>query len=72
MNAEELSQAYKSVFNTPEGKLVLQDLKNRCYFYIPTYEHPKNSDVGEGQRNVVMNIESQINYEPSEEEELKD
>jgi uncharacterized protein with von Willebrand factor type A (vWA) domain len=67
MDSDELAQIYKSVFGSPEGKLILQDLKNRCYFYTPTYQH-QNPDAAEGMRNVVMNIESQINYESPVEE----
>lgn len=66
LGEENIAQLYKSIFSTTEGKLVLQDLKNRSYFYSPTYHHEKNSDVGEGMRNIVLHIENQINLDPED------
>jgi len=61
-----LSRLYMRVFNTPDGELVLQDLKNRCYFYEPyILEGSLNSDNGllgfkDGKRAVVLSIESRL------------
>lgn len=65
LNEEQVAQIYKNVFNTPEGKLVLQDLKNRGYYYIPL-PLGQAGDRAEGIRMGVIHIETQINYEKEE------
>ena len=55
---EELSQIYMRVFNSADGQLVLEDLRQRCFYYIPTLG--PQQEANEGARNVVMNIESRL------------
>jgi hypothetical protein len=33
---EELDACFRSVFNSPDGQLVLEDLKNRGFYFIST------------------------------------
>ena len=71
LDEEQVAQLYKNVFNTPEGQLVLEDLKNRCFIKTSTYHHSMNPQEiawNEGMRNVVLHISSQINYEPLKQE----
>lgn len=59
---EELANLYKNLFSTPEGELVLEDIKMKGYFYAPTPlgEHGQRC---EGMRQVILSIFSQLNYE---------
>lgn len=62
MDQDEIAQLYKTVFSTPEGKLVLQDLENRCYFRAPTpMDH---GDRPEGMRMVYLHILTWLDYLP--------
>ena len=50
-------KAYLHVFNTDEGKLVLQDLMNSCYMNKSTFdENPYEMARMEGERNVALRI----------------
>ena len=66
LDEERVAKLYQNVFNSDEGQLVLEDLRNRCYCKVSTKDHPDGSDVGEGMRTVVLHIENQIEYEPTE------
>ena len=58
---ENLTALYMRVFNTDDGKLVLQDLKNRAFFYLPTYQgDDRQGLINEGMRLAVVNIESRL------------
>ena len=61
----ELAQLYKNVFDSVDGQLVLEDLRHRCYIYtdLPLGEPGQR---GEGRRNVVTHIETQLSYDPEE------
>ena len=77
MTIEEMSASYKDVFSSPSGKLVLQDLKNRCYVKAPTYTAPNsvNPDevlVREGMRSVYLHIQTLIEYEAPTSREVID
>ena len=69
LDEERVANLYKTVFATEEGQLVLEDLRNRCFIKIPTptEESPYTTYFNEGKRSVVLHIESQINYEKSQE-----
>jgi hypothetical protein len=63
LNEEEVAQLYKNLFTSPDGQLVLEDLKGRCYVYSTTFAPiPYTTYWQEGMRNVILHIESQINY----------
>lgn len=62
----ELSALYKTVFSTPEGQLVLEDLRNRCSVKTTSFsENPYRTHLNEGMRTVILNIETRINFEPN-------
>jgi len=53
---------YASVFETPSGERVLEDLKRFCYWYRTTLVpgQPDESSANEGMRRVVVQIERMI------------
>ena len=52
---KELQQAYRLVFDSPDGRRVLADLHTRCNMNRSTYsEKPNEIYFLEGQRNVVL------------------
>ncbi len=56
-----LTRLYMEVFNTDSGKLVLQDLKNRAYFYTELYSGDiHQSLINEGMRLMVVSIETRL------------
>lgn len=50
--------AYKTIFNTPQGKEVLKDLLKFCHFDSPTFmpNDPYTSAFNEGKRRVALRI----------------
>lgn len=69
MTSQELSRVYMNVFNTDEGQMVLEDLRNRCYAKASTVEHQGNIDPftvlrNEGMRSVLLHLETQLLPEP--------
>jgi hypothetical protein len=62
----DLVKAYRTVFNTPEGQLVLYNLMNEGYMLKPTHD-PKSSEGGlknEGKRELVLHILHKIKTDP--------
>lgn len=62
LNEHELSKVYQQVFNTDPGRLVLEDLRNRGFIFVPT-----ETDRDEGKRSLILHIETMTNPEPPEE-----
>ena len=60
----ELIKDYKIIFNTDEGKRVLDDLKKRSHFFNTTHVKGDSHESAyyEGQRSLVVFIESLINH----------
>ena len=60
----ELIKDYKIIFNTDEGKRVLDDLKKRSYFHNTTHVQGDSheSAYNEGQRSLVVFMETLINH----------
>ena len=63
LNELELHSLYKRVFDTEDGALIIQDLKNRFYYDVPTITYGGANDpmaVGlkEGMRTAVIHIET--------------
>lgn len=68
LDAEELSKLYKNIFDSEAGRLVLEDLRQRCFIYTTTAADTANKTYyNEGMRSVVLHIETEINYEPVKE-----
>ena len=60
----ELIKGYQFIFNTDEGKRVLDDLKKRSHFYSTTHVKGDSHESAfyEGQRSLVVFMESLINH----------
>jgi len=58
MTLDELKLNYRRTFESDDGKVVLEDLKKRCYFMQTTHQpaDPNESAFLEGQRFVILNI----------------
>ena len=52
---EGLPRLYSRVFNSPDGELVLEDLRNRFFYYAPAL-----TPHDEGGRRVVLHIQGMI------------
>ena len=69
LNAEEVAQIYKNLFSSIDGQLLLEDLKNRCFYFAPLIdEHEGRTYFNDGMRSVVLHITNQIEYQPEEKE----
>ncbi len=65
LNQHEVATLYKTVFNSMDGQLVFEDLKNRCYAKTSTFG--KDNDMtnrNEGMRSVILHIDTQLNDKP--------
>jgi hypothetical protein len=64
LTPEQLSRIYMEVFNTDNGQLVLEDLKNRCHAEISTVSEggidPFQVVYKEGRRSVLLHIQTQL------------
>jgi hypothetical protein len=57
MKIEELKLAYRRVFNTDDGEIVLNDLKARFGFETTTFaDNPYQTAFNEGQRATLLLI----------------
>ena len=71
MDSKELKQLelnYKQIFNSTEGKEVLEDLKKRCSFYSTSHIKGDSHESAflEGTRSVVLCINNMLNKIPME------
>jgi len=71
VNSKELKQLelnYKQVFNSPEGKSVLEDLKKRCGFYSTTHTKGDSHESAflEGTRSAILFINNMLTKKPME------
>ena len=65
LQPNELANIYRRVFQSPEGQLVLEDLKNRCFMKTtPFTAYNTETNYNCGKQAVVLHIESLINNEP--------
>ena len=58
-----LIKNYKIVFNSDDGKKVIDDLEKRCHEFVTTHakENSHESAFLEGQRSVLIFIKNMIN-----------
>ena len=69
ISAEELTDAFKRVFDTPDGKTVLRNICKFGHLMRSTYSN-RDRDAAmalvyrEGERNVVMYILNRLNATP--------
>ena len=66
-------RAYRDVFNSEEGKLVLSDLCKSCHVFHSTFDtNPNETYYREGERSVVLRILRTLEVDPFElEKQLK-
>jgi hypothetical protein len=59
---EQLKKDYKIIFNTDEGKRVLNDLEKRCHEFVSTFSKDNSYETAflEGQRSVLIFIKAMI------------
>ena len=61
--ASKLLRAYHSVFNTPDGELVLNDLMSRNHFKTSSFnpeQRPMTTIYNEGARSVILQILNEL------------
>ena len=64
---EEMELFYARVFDSPDGKVVLEDLRSRFNIYCPILGPNSESIVFKGgQQSVVIHIQNMINPLPEE------
>ncbi len=57
----ELHRAYKRIFDTEDGKMVLEDLKLRACFDRTTFStDPGRTHFNEGRRSMVLHVRFMI------------
>ena len=58
---KKLRDAYAQTFGTSAGQIVLEDLKNRFFWYDTTYSSSQGeTQLNEGGRKVLLTIENMI------------
>lgn len=63
LEAHQIAEIYCQVFNTDAGRLILEDLRNRCFVYDSSFKYGyAEQDVcfHEGMRSVMLHIETQL------------
>jgi len=61
MTPDDLRNAYKHLFDTDDGKIVLDDLQRRFHVHGSTFSsEPTDTAYREGQRTVVLFIQSML------------
>lgn len=60
---DRVTSAYKSVFESPEGEVVLAHLCKNCHVFDPTFVQgdPNQTFLNEGGRRVVLSILKMLN-----------
>jgi len=69
MNSKDLEQlniAYKQVFESDNGKKVLEDLEKRCSYHTTTHIKGDSHESAflEGTRSVILFIKNMLNKKP--------
>jgi len=64
---KEIILAYRRLFNTEDGKLVLNDMCKMCHFNASTFDpDPYQSANNEGKREVILRIMRTVESDPRE------
>jgi len=70
--AEQLRKDYQNVFNSESGKRVLENLKKICFYYDTTINGtPHIMSFNEGQRAVILHIETKLKLTAEKLKELE-
>lgn len=68
---KELKQLYLNVFDSADGKKVLEDLSKKLYVYrTPFDENSNNMSFKVGQQSVILHIKNMMNIDIKKTEEL--
>jgi hypothetical protein len=73
LEPHQISEIYSQVFETDAGRLVLEDLRNRCFYYVPSFEYPTaagQTEYNDGRRSVIIHIETQLQPVPVDDKEI--
>lgn len=67
-------EAYHRLFDSPEGELVLEDMKKAHHYYDSSFnpQFPEVTAFNEGERNAVLRILTILETKPGKEKEEKD
>ena len=59
----ELIKSYKIVFESDEGKKIIEDLEKRCHEFVTTHDKNNSHETAflEGQRSVLIFMKGMIN-----------
>lgn len=69
MTPEDIWAAYKAIFNTDDGEVVLHDLESRFHIETPVFSNDSHETAfRDGQRSVVLLIRSFLRDRPAIEE----
>ena len=61
LNEEQLSNIYKNCFNTEAGRMVLEDMKMRMFFYTTSFDvDPNQHSFNAGQLAALKYILTQL------------
>jgi len=55
----QLARVYQNVFNTDEGQLVLEHLRQTCFKYVPL-PFGEEGQRAEGRRQIILQIEASL------------
>jgi hypothetical protein len=62
-----LCEAYRKLFDTPDGKKVLSDLEDFGFYHDSTFSGDvSHIAFNEGRRSVVLHIRNMMNTDPKE------
>jgi hypothetical protein len=64
LNQSNLEETYKRVFESPDGAIILEDLKGKFFEYYPTHDQ-----LEAGQQGVLIYIKNMICPLPKDEDE---
>ena len=56
LTLDQLKSAYKSTFETPAGKIILDDLSIKCGIFRSNFTDPNQMYFLEGQKNLFLYI----------------
>ena len=66
MNPQDIWGAYKTLFATDDGDVVLRDLEARFHISSPVFSNdPYETAFRDGQRSVVLLIQSMLSDRPA-------
>ncbi len=70
----ELSNAYKKLKNSPEGKLILEDILKFCGYNKPSFVEgkPDRTSYNEGLKSYARRVLTLMNFSEADAEQMRD